>query len=152
MSTPNRGQTMIHLVETTFNPECYGKKGYFPIVNHELPKLELKFLGKSLSLNEFDRVFSIGREKSNDLVIYNPVVSRCHARIELNDEEGFVLINLGLNGCCVEDQQGNVASCYHRQVLRGKGVIVFGANLNNAPLETVEFELRTLETTEPDNR
>ncbi|MFP4444807.1 MAG: FHA domain-containing protein [Desulfosudaceae bacterium] len=71
-----------------------------------MPELTLKFKDNVINTYSLEgkKSFSIGRRKTNDLVIENLAVSGSHAKIEAS-EEGFVLSDLqSKNGTYVNKQ------------------------------------------------
>ena len=65
-------------------------------------RLKLRFPGSgSLMLDETHSSIAIGRAEDNDIVIKGNLISRIHARIEINRSK-FVLIDQSTNGTFVQ--------------------------------------------------
>jgi len=65
------------------------------------PRLEVGGQSKSLS----NKNFSIGRDKSNQLIIADPKVSRFHALVNFEDGEAYIKDTNSSNGTYVNDVQ-----------------------------------------------
>jgi hypothetical protein len=80
----------------------------FPTDDALAPAARLAALQGCLHGRAFDldyRVNTLGRSHQNTIVLPDPYVSRCHARIDL-EEHGFVLVDLGTaNGTFVRGQR-----------------------------------------------
>jgi len=90
-------------------------------------QLSLKFQGKKLVLsNEGTRSVTLGRADENDVTIKGNLISRVHARIEL-DKSRFVIIDESTNGTFVQRDDGE--EVYVRRdstQLTGSGLIGLG--------------------------
>jgi class 3 adenylate cyclase len=91
------------------------------------------------------RTLTIGRDKSNDLLLTSPSASRFHAQIEWR-KQAFYLVDRSSNGTLVIDEHGRATT------LRGEGLRIDGsgtfgiAGARGAdPEEPIRFELRGAE-------
>lgn len=66
-----------------------------------IPKLEVGGQSKELS----NKAFGIGRDKTNQLVIADPKVSRYHAVITFEDGEAFIKDTNSSNGTFINNKQ-----------------------------------------------
>lgn len=86
--------------------------------------LKLRYQGQELVVDENRTNVSIGRSEENDLVVKGNLISRLHARIELNRNK-FVLIDQSTNGTFVLTDEGE-ESFVRRDSMQLKGSGVFG--------------------------
>ncbi|MDH5308019.1 MAG: adenylate/guanylate cyclase domain-containing protein [Myxococcales bacterium] len=107
--------------------------------------------GKQHVVRDPRRTLTIGRDKSNDLVLTSPSASRFHAQIEWR-KQAFYLVDRSSNGTLVIDEHGR-ATVIHREGLRIDGSGTFGiANARSArPEEPIRFELRGVEAARKSN-
>ena len=93
------------------------------------------------------RMLTIGRDKSNDLLLTSPSASRFHAQIEWR-KQAFYLVDRSSNGTLVIDEHGR-ATTLRKEGLRIDGSGTFGvAGARGArPEESIRFELRGDEPT-----
>jgi class 3 adenylate cyclase len=91
------------------------------------------------------RTLTIGRDKSNDLLLTSPSASHFHAQIEWR-KQAFYLVDRSSNGTLVIDEHGR-ATTLRREGLRIDGSGTFGiAGARGAhPEEPIRFELRGAE-------
>jgi len=85
---------------------------------------------------------TIGRDKSNDLVLNSPSASRFHARIEWR-KHGFYIVDRSSNGTKVVTESGRVTTL-RKEGLRivGSGSLGIGGALGGNPEEPIVFELK----------
>lgn len=89
-------------------------------------RLRLRFQGQEIVLDDARASLAIGRAEENDLVIKGNLISRLHARIELNRNK-FLLIDQSTNGTFVTTREGEEAFVRRDSMqLRGEGLIGFG--------------------------
>jgi class 3 adenylate cyclase len=103
-------------------------------------KLSLKFQGKQLVLStDGPRSVTLGRADENDVTIKGNLISRVHARIELNKSH-YVLIDQSTNGTFVQRDDGE--EVYVRRdsaQLTGSGLIGLGRVAARGTLLAVEY-------------
>lgn len=89
-------------------------------------RLRICFQGREVLLDEDHPILAIGRAEENDLVVKGNLISRLHARIEMNRNK-FMLIDQSTNGTFVVTQEGE-ESFVRRDTtqLKGEGLIGFG--------------------------
>lgn len=89
-------------------------------------RLKLKFQGKELVLDDGRTNIAIGRAEENDVVIKGNLISRLHARIELNRNK-FMLVDQSTNGTFVMTREGEESFVRRDSLqLKGEGLIGFG--------------------------
>lgn len=89
-------------------------------------RLRLKFQGQELTVDEGRTQIAIGRAEDNDVVIKGNLISRLHARIEVNRAK-FVLIDQSTNGTFVQSGDGEEAFVRRDSMqLKGEGFIGLG--------------------------
>jgi len=102
-------------------------------------RLRLRFQGKDVVLNESRPSISIGRAEENDLVIKGNLISRLHARIELNRNK-FLLVDQSTNGTFVMTREGEEAFVRRDTMqLKGEGMIGFGRVPESGSSLTVRY-------------
>jgi hypothetical protein len=104
-------------------------------------RLCVRYQGKALLLDGKTPFITIGRERSNDLVVNDYRVSRQHARIERKEGQ-YYLVDVSTNGSFVL-VQGAKEIFLRRESLRllDKGVISFSALSHSDPqTQRIEFE------------
>jgi len=110
-------------------------------LNERRPRrLHLQFQSQELVLDERRTSVAIGRAEENDLVVKGNLISRLHARIELNRNK-FLLVDQSTNGTFVTSSEGEESFVRRDSMpLRGEGMIGFGrAPEGNSPL-TLRFQ------------
>ena len=65
-----------------------------------MPRLEVRGQSKALS----NKAFSIGREKSNQLIVADPKVSRYHALVTFENDEAYIKDTHSANGTYVNNK------------------------------------------------
>ena len=105
-------------------------------------RLRLTFDGGEVMLTEQRPNVAIGRADDNDLVIRGNLISRLHARIEINRNK-FVLIDQSTNGTFVQAEGGEELFVRRDSVqIKGEGLIGLGrVPERDSPL-TIRFVLR----------
>jgi class 3 adenylate cyclase len=109
--------------------------------NSNLPhlRLRLQFQERELVLDERHPSVVIGRAEDNDLVIKGNLISRLHARIEINRHK-FVLVDQSTNGTFVQSQEGDEAFVRRDSVqIKGKGMIGLGKLPDPDSPQTIRF-------------
>jgi hypothetical protein len=94
---------------------------------------------RSLAVDRFRPVLSIGRGADNDVALTDPFISRRHARIFLR-HTNFYLEDESVNGTFVRFQDGTELHVLREQVLlEGRGRVSFGRSFDEMPEEYIEF-------------
>ena len=89
-------------------------------------RLRLRFQGGEILLEESRPNVTIGRAEENDVVIKGNLISRTHARLELNRNK-ILLIDQSTNGTFVTTREGEEAFVRRDSMqLKGEGLIGFG--------------------------
>lgn len=89
-------------------------------------RLRLRFQGQEVVLDDSRSNVTIGRAEENDIVVKGNLISRLHARIELNRNK-FTLIDQSTNGTFVTTREGEEAFVRRDTMqLKGEGTIGFG--------------------------
>jgi adenylate cyclase len=89
-------------------------------------RLRLRFQDREILINEQRPNIAIGRAEDNDVVIKGNLISRLHARIEINRNK-FVLIDQSTNGTFVQTAEGEEAFVRRDSLqIKGKGMIGLG--------------------------
>ena len=89
-------------------------------------RLRLRYQGQELYVDESRANVNIGRAEENDLVIKGNLISRLHARVEVNRNK-FMLIDQSTNGTFVLGKDGEEAFVRRDSMqIRGEGLIGLG--------------------------
>jgi class 3 adenylate cyclase len=89
-------------------------------------RLRLRYQGQELIVDESRANVNIGRAEENDLVIKGNLISRLHARVEVNRNK-FMLIDQSTNGTFVLGKDGEEAFVRRDSMqIRGEGLIGLG--------------------------
>ena len=89
-------------------------------------RLRLRFQDQVVVLDEQHPHVTIGRAEDNGIVVKGNLISRLHARIEINRHK-FVLIDQSTNGTFVQTDDGEEAFVRRDSVqIKGKGLIGLG--------------------------
>lgn len=89
-------------------------------------RLRLRFQGQELVVDEQRSNITIGRAEDNDFVVKGNLISRLHARIEINRNK-FVLIDQSTNGTFVQSKNGEEAFVRRDSMqIKGEGMIGLG--------------------------
>jgi adenylate cyclase len=109
--------------------------------NQNLPHLRLRLQcqDREFVLDEQHPTVAIGRAEDNDLIVKGNLISRLHARIEINRHK-FVLIDQSTNGTFVQSQDGDEAFVRRDSVqIKGKGMIGLGKLPDQDSPQTIRF-------------
>jgi adenylate cyclase len=94
---------------------------------------------------------TIGRDKSNDLVLTSPLASRFHAQIEWR-RHGFYIVDRSSNGTLVIDEQGRATTLRREGVrIEGSGILGIADPKRSRPEEPIRFELRSSKPAQKSN-
>jgi adenylate cyclase len=89
-------------------------------------RLRLRYQGQEVLVNETRANITIGRAEENDLVVKGNLISRLHARVEINRNK-FMLIDQSTNGTFVVGKDGEEAFVRRDSMqIRGEGLIGLG--------------------------
>ncbi len=89
-------------------------------------RLRLRFQGQEVVVDEQRTNITIGRAEDNDFVVKGNLISRLHARIEINRNK-FVLIDQSTNGTFVQSKDGEEAFVRRDSMqIKGEGMIGLG--------------------------
>jgi adenylate cyclase len=109
--------------------------------NSTLPhlRLRLQFQDREIVLDERHPSVVIGRAEDNDVIVKGNLISRLHARIEMNRHK-FVLVDQSTNGTFVQSQDGDEAFVRRDSVqIKGKGMIGLGKLPDQDSPQTIRF-------------
>jgi adenylate cyclase len=102
-------------------------------------RLRLSFEDRDIVLDEHHPGIAIGRAEDNDVVVKGNLISRLHARIEINRHK-CVLIDQSTNGTFVQMDDGDEAFVRRDSVqIKGKGLIGLGKVPERDSPETIRF-------------
>ena len=106
----------------------------------EIPRLCVRYRGKSFLLDEKSSLLTMGRDHNSDLVIEDRKASRQHARIERRGDK-FMVIDQSTNGTYLAFK-GEKEKFLRREevMLQGSGTICFGNSVNDPQADYAEFE------------
>ena len=103
-------------------------------------RLRLRCQDRELVVNEERPNIAIGRAEDNDLVVKGSLISRLHARIEINRNK-FVLIDQSTNGTFVQSAGEEDAFVRRDSVqIKGAGLIGLGRLPDDVSPQTIRFE------------
>jgi len=89
-------------------------------------RLRLRYQGQEVLVDEGRANITIGRAEENDLVVKGNLISRLHARVEINRNK-FMLIDQSTNGTFVLGKDGEEAFVRRDSMqIRGEGLIGLG--------------------------
>lgn len=89
-------------------------------------RLRLRYQGQEVLVQESRANISMGRAEENDLVVKGNLISRLHARVELNRNK-FILIDQSTNGTFILGKDGEESFVRRDSMqLRGEGLIGLG--------------------------
>src|ERR1700690_2832486 len=93
---------------------------------HKSDRLRLRYQGQEVIVNDARAMITIGRAEENDLVVKGNLISRLHARVEVNRNK-FMLIDQSTNGTFVLGKDGEEAFVRRDSMqIRGEGLIGLG--------------------------
>ena len=102
-------------------------------------RLRIRFQGQEFILDEHKPQLAIGRAEENDVVIKGNLISRLHARIELNRSK-FLLVDQSTNGSFVVADDGEESFVRRDSMqLLGEGMIGLGRTPESNSPQTVRF-------------
>lgn len=103
-------------------------------------RLRLRFQDREVLVDEQRPNIAIGRAEDNDVVVKGNLISRLHARIEINRNK-FVLIDQSTNGTFVQTADGEEAFVRRDSLqIKGKGMIGLGRLPDEESPQTIRFE------------
>src|SRR5208337_23750 len=89
-------------------------------------RLRLRYQGQEVLVEDGRANITLGRAEENDLVVKGNLISRLHARVEL-DRNKFMLIDQSTNGTFVLGKDGEEAFVRRDSMqIRGEGLIGLG--------------------------
>jgi hypothetical protein len=89
-------------------------------------RMRLRYQGQEILVEDGRANISMGRAEENDLVVKGNLISRLHARVELNRNK-FMLIDQSTNGTFVIGKDGEEAFVRRDSMqIRGEGLIGLG--------------------------
>jgi class 3 adenylate cyclase len=102
-------------------------------------RLRLKFQDQEILLDERRPHITMGRAEDNDLIVKGNLISRLHARIEINRNK-LVLIDQSTNGTFVQNSGGEESFVRRDSVqIKGEGTIGLGKVPDGTPSQTIRF-------------
>jgi len=102
-------------------------------------RLRLRTFDQETVLDEHRPHASIGRAEDNDFVVKGNLISRLHARIEINRNK-FVLIDQSTNGTFVQSSSGEEAFVRRDSMqLKGEGMIGLGRTPEHGSPQTIRY-------------
>jgi len=94
--------------------------------NKKAQRMRLRYQGKEVLVDDGRANISMGRAEENDLVVKGNLISRLHARVEINRNK-FMLIDQSTNGTFVIGKDGEEAFVRRDSMqIRGEGLIGLG--------------------------
>jgi adenylate cyclase len=89
-------------------------------------RLRLRYQGQEVLVTDTRANITIGRAEENDLVVKGNLISRLHARVEINRNK-FMLVDQSTNGTFVVGKDGEEAFVRRDSMqIRGEGLIGLG--------------------------
>ncbi|MGH8260261.1 MAG: adenylate/guanylate cyclase domain-containing protein [Steroidobacteraceae bacterium] len=102
-------------------------------------RLRLQVQDRDIVLDDQHPSIAIGRAEDNDVVVKGNLISRLHARIEINRHK-FVLIDQSTNGTFVQTEDGDEAFVRRDSLqIKGKGFIGLGKLPEHDSPQTIRF-------------
>jgi adenylate cyclase len=102
-------------------------------------RLRLRFQDRELVVDERHSSITIGRAEDNDVVVKGSLISRLHARIEINRNK-FVLIDQSTNGTFVQTADGEESFVRRDSLqIKGTGMIGLGRLPEQGSQQTIRF-------------
>lgn len=100
----------------------------------------VRYRGKAYLLDDKTPVLTMGRDKSNELIVEDPKASRLHARLELRSD-GYHLIDSSTNGTFVTLRNQREVFLRREEIFFNiSGRIAFGTSKNDPNAEIAEVE------------
>lgn len=104
-------------------------------------RLVLSYQGAVVTLDAKGVSLAVGRDATNEVVVTGKQASRQHARFERRRDK-FVLIDQSTNGTYVRfDGEEEIVLRREEAILRGRGLVGFGASIANCDGDVLEFEV-----------
>jgi adenylate cyclase len=102
-------------------------------------RLRLRFQDQDIVVDDQRPSIAIGRAEDNDIIVKGNLISRIHARIEINRHK-FVLIDQSTNGTFVQTEGGDEAFVRRDSLqIKGKGLIGLGKLPDDDSPLTIRF-------------
>ena len=106
-------------------------------------RLRLRWLDREVVVDERHPSVAIGRAEDNDLIVKGNLISRLHARIEINRNK-FVLVDQSTNGTFVQTQGGEESFVRRDSLqIKGEGLIGLGRLPESESPQTIRFVCET---------
>jgi hypothetical protein len=110
-------------------------------VGKRAKRLRLTYLGREFVREDAPKSLTMGRAEDNDLVVRGSLISRIHARIEV-ERNRFVLIDQSTNGTFVTTEQGRESLARRDSVtLEGRGMIGLGRLPEPTAQDAIVYQL-----------
>jgi adenylate cyclase len=107
-------------------------------------RLRLLFQDQEVVLDENHPNVTMGRAEDNDLIVKGNLISRLHARIEINRNK-FVLIDQSTNGTFVQSADGEESFVRRDSLqIKGQGMIGLGRLPEQGSPQTIRFNCEEL--------
>ena len=102
-------------------------------------RLRLRYQGQEVLVSETKANITIGRAEENDLVVKGNLISRLHARVEINRNK-FMLIDQSTNGTFVVGKDGEEAFVRRDSMqIRGEGLIGLGKAPDSKSSQVIRY-------------
>jgi class 3 adenylate cyclase len=102
-------------------------------------RLKLRYQGQEIVVDEQRTNVTIGRAEDCDFVVKGNLISRLHARIEINRNK-FVLIDQSTNGTFVQTKDGEEAFVRRDSMqIKGEGLIGLGKVPESTSAQSIRF-------------
>ncbi len=106
---------------------------------NKIKRLRLRYQGQEVVVDETRANITMGRAEENDLVIKGNLISRLHARVEVNRSK-FMLVDQSTNGTFVLGKEGEEAFVRRDSMqLRGEGLIGLGKAPDSNSSQVVRY-------------
>ncbi len=106
---------------------------------NKIKRLRLRYQGQEVVMDETRANITMGRAEENDLVIKGNLISRLHARVEVNRSK-FMLVDQSTNGTFVLGKEGEEAFVRRDSMqLRGEGLIGLGKAPDSNSSQVVRY-------------
>ena len=110
-------------------------------VGKRAKRLRLTYLGREFVLEDAPKTLTMGRAEDNDLIVRGSLISRIHARIEV-ERNRFVLVDQSTNGTFVTTEQGRESFARRDSVtLEGRGMIGLGRLPEPTAQDAIVYQL-----------
>lgn len=110
---------------------------------HRPKRVRLSFQGRDYLLEDANKMLTLGRAEENDVVVQGTLISRLHARVEINRNR-CLLVDQSTNGTFVTSEEGKESFVRRDSVaLEGRGLIGLGRlPEENAP-DAIRYSLES---------